>query len=236
MKKMNVLQGDIYGRLTIIEEVEYLKTGRKFRVQCVCGNITEVFLSNMVSGHSLSCGCLSKEVNAKNNRTHGMTKTPEYKSYQCIKDRCHNPNNEHYPEYGGRGIFLADCWLEDFESFLQHIGMKPTGNGRWSVGRIDNDIGYVPGNVRWENTYTQARNRRKSKANSSGNTGVCKRIEKGCVRWVARWYNLEGKLKSKSFSEKMFGESAEEMAIDYRNSMIKWLNENGADYADKHGK
>lgn len=52
--------------------------------------------------------------------------------------------------------------LKGFMSFFCHIGPKPTP--KHTLDRIDNDRGYVPGNVRWEADWkAQLRNRRKTR-------------------------------------------------------------------------
>ena len=60
---------------------------------------------------------------------------------------------------GGRGITVCDEWIASFESFYNHIG-KAISAGH-SVDRINNDLGYQPGNVRWATPSEQNRNRRK---------------------------------------------------------------------------
>lgn len=53
--------------------------------------------------------------------------------------------------------------------------------------------------------------------------------------WRAVWF--DGKVKSKSFSVKTYGEDeAFRLACEYREQIIKELNENGACYTDLHGK
>ena len=55
--------------------------------------------------------------------------------------------------------------------------------------------------------------------------------------FVARWYDLDGKLKGKSFSINKLGrEEAYRMAIEYRSLMIESLNKDGAGYHHQHGK
>ena len=55
--------------------------------------------------------------------------------------------------------------------------------------------------------------------------------------WVAHWYELDGKSKSKRFGVKVYGdENAFILAWEYRKKMIKLLNDNGAGYTDRHGK
>jgi hypothetical protein len=53
---------------------------------------------------------------------------------------------------------MAEEWVNDFAAFAQHVGPDP-GN-KFDIGRIDNDAGYVPGNIRWETRSQNTRNRR----------------------------------------------------------------------------
>jgi len=90
-----------------------------------------------------------------------MNKVKNYKNiaYQCwenMKQRCLNPNNTNYPTYGGRGITVCEEF-KTFSLFLAHIGERPSTNH--SIDRIDNNKGYILGNVRWSNHITQVRNR-----------------------------------------------------------------------------
>jgi hypothetical protein len=73
--------------------------------------------------------------------------------------RCRDLENE---AYGGRGISVAARWSGDggFERFLSDLGPSPSR--RHSLGRIDNDGNYEPGNVRWETPAQQNRNTRRT--------------------------------------------------------------------------
>lgn len=82
----------------------------------------------------------------------------EWRSWYAARARCHRTEDKNWKNYGGRGIHMAAEWFMDFDAFLDYIGPKPTAYH--TIDRIDNDRGYVPGNVRWATAQTQAANRR----------------------------------------------------------------------------
>jgi hypothetical protein len=88
---------------------------------------------------------------------HGKSKTPEYRVWSGMLDRCCNPNNKCYQHYGGRGIKVAPEF-RDFETFLSEVGPRPPGD--YTLDRIDNNGDYAPGNVRWILRGDQNANRR----------------------------------------------------------------------------
>ena len=95
------------------------------------------------------------------NFKHGLSKTPEYRCWQQIKERCLNPKHKAYPDYGGRGITIDPVWVQDFEAFYSFVGNRPTA--KHSLDRIENSRGYEPGNVRWATMKEQNNNRRPPK-------------------------------------------------------------------------
>jgi hypothetical protein len=71
--------------------------------------------------------------------------------------RCHNPNNKDYKNYGGRGIKVCDMWRESFEAFYMMLGPKPSAE--YTIERIDYNKGYEPGNVKWATRQEQVLNK-----------------------------------------------------------------------------
>jgi hypothetical protein len=85
----------------------------------------------------------------------GTDRIPEYAAYHNAKQRCENPNNDRYVDWGGRGIKFL---FASFEQFSAELGHKPTPEHQ--LDRKDNDGNYEPGNVRWATLTVQATNKR----------------------------------------------------------------------------
>lgn len=92
---------------------------------------------------------------------HGMCNTPEYSTWERIKNRCNNPNSADYPDYGGRGIKVCDRWRKSFLAFYSDMGNKPIPN--YSLDRINNNGNYEPSNCRWATIQEQANNKRSNR-------------------------------------------------------------------------
>ncbi len=151
------LVGNVYNRWTVLGFTGGDEGGRsKWWCRCTCGSEKAVDGNNLKSGASKSCGCLLREVITK----HGCWATKEYATWEGIKQRCLNPKSQVYEYYGGRGITICDRW-KNFEYFLADVGKKPEPTKDYSLDRINNEMGYEPGNVRWVIRSTQCQNRRK---------------------------------------------------------------------------
>lgn len=91
----------------------------------------------------------------------GKNKTPEYRSWAKMHDRCYNPKQICYDIYGGRGIVVCSRWRKDYRNFLNDMGRKPSPI--YQIDRINTNGNYEPKNCRWATPKENSNNRRKLK-------------------------------------------------------------------------
>src|SRR5688572_8180614 len=89
---------------------------------------------------------------------HGKTRTAEYRVWDRIKRRCGSPKHSGFKNYGGRGIFVCEEWVNDFARFLADMGLRPSPDH--SIERRDNDGPYAPWNCVWATSAEQDSNKR----------------------------------------------------------------------------
>jgi len=162
--------GARFGKLTVIADAG-TDHDTFWQCRCECGTITKAMATDVVRGHTKSCGCQKRERSAERMRTmrreqptptrHGHAreglKTATYRTWIAMKQRCHDPNSKKYSDYGARGISVTKPWRDSFESFLNDMGERPLG---LTIDRIDNRFGYFMSNCRWATAQQQAQNRR----------------------------------------------------------------------------
>lgn len=129
-------------------------------------------------------------------KTHGMSKSPTYKSWEAMIDRCCNPRSQNFTDYGGRGIGVYAPWRE-FVSFLADMGQRPPAT---TLGRIDNNRGYEPGNVEWQSTAAQAYNKRNTRSFVVGGVAMTSAEARAAGFSVKAAYAREAAKKSKEAS------------------------------------
>lgn len=144
-----------FGRLTVRKVV---RVNNRLVAECVCscGNTKTTHLSSLKRGKTKSCGCLRKERTTENNITHGMSKTPTYRSWVAMWARCTNPARAAFSLYALKGVSVCARW-KSFENFLVDMGERPENT---SLERKDNSKGYSKANCLWADRQTQAWNRR----------------------------------------------------------------------------
>ena len=123
-------------------------------------------------------------------KRYGNELHPLYSRWLSMKQRCENKKHSNYSRYGGRGILISECFklFGDYKEYVSGLdGYDPANK---SIDRIDNNLGYQKGNLRWVTQGVQVANQSTSGKGNNMLIGVnwnkCKN------RWIARVW-LDGK-------------------------------------------
>lgn len=173
------LLGNKYGLLTVIQKSsQNCKSGSMWLCQCECGKETIVARCSLTSGHTKSCGCKRasflkksspslKHGGSSRKKNNGKNYERLYKVWCGMRERCNNPNNRKYSEYGGRGISVCGEWNDYavFREWAYSNGYdENAARGECTIDRINNDKGYSPDNCRWVDSHIQRINQRRNTA------------------------------------------------------------------------
>lgn len=157
--------GKTFGRLKVLNDgplaVIGIKRKRLFYTsicKCKCGEIVTVVNRDLERGDTKSCGCWNIDLNRALKTKHGRARTKEHYIWVAMHQRCNNPKNKGYKNYGGRGIKVCKRWNK-FENFFADKGECPKG---LTLERINNDGDYEPSNCCWDTRKVQAGNKRSS--------------------------------------------------------------------------
>lgn len=137
------------------------KNKEKLRIcECECWKIFHR-ASRFFLKHKRCKDCKSKSLRENPpNKTHGMSKIPEYKVRAEAKARCSNPQKKFFQHYGWRWISMCEERRSSFESFFAHMWPRPSDSH--SIDRIDVNKWYLPWNCRWATPEEQSLNKVKT--------------------------------------------------------------------------
>jgi hypothetical protein len=162
------LTGRVFGKWEVLHFSHSKMVANHLRrywvCECECGQIATVLSYRLTGGKSTMCKPCGQKRGTEGATTHGNARRNQwsatYHSWKAMRSRCLNPNHEHYPDYGGRGITVCDRWrgADCFANFLADMGERPEG---CTLDRIENDLGYFKANCHWATATQQANNQRR---------------------------------------------------------------------------
>lgn len=161
MPKISYNIGDRHGRRTIIATAppRVYKNGARatyVKVRCDCGREDIVRLNVLVDGKANQCVNCSHLLNSHSKDN--ISKQPWYSNWLHMVNRCNNPNNDRFYDYGGRGIKVCEEWNDAwvFGKWAEENGFQKG----LQIDRIDNDGNYEPSNCRLVTPKENMQNRR----------------------------------------------------------------------------
>lgn len=155
--RISDIAGRRFGKLVAVKATRQRRFGCVvWECICDCGNVCFVSNDKLNKGETKSCGC--DNISIKSKRLHEV--------WRGMVQRCENPRNSNYRNYGAKGISVCDEWKHypNFEKWSFENGYNPDApHGECSIDRIDVYGDYCPANCRFVNSKVQNRNRTSNK-------------------------------------------------------------------------
>ena len=130
MKLLN-LEGLKFNRLLVLNRVPNKNSKVRWKCECECGNLLEVYSNDILSNKSQSCGCLVID----KNKTKKIDKHPLHQTWKTMVST-------------SKRLFLDidQDWL-DINLFANDVGERPSQSH--SLFRLDRSKGYTKDNCKW---------------------------------------------------------------------------------------
>lgn len=158
------LVGKTFGKWLVVEAGHTLlmsdgSNASAVKARCECGLEKTIKLSQLKRGETEGCRyCRS------GTKTHGRSKTSEYRTWEAMIRRCYVPHATGYKDYGGRGVTVCDRWNPkrggSFENFYADMGPRPSKDHQLDKDIIDGNLVYGPSTAKWVHRHENAKRKR----------------------------------------------------------------------------
>ena len=169
-----LLIGQIFGSLEVVGVSSNRKNSQiQMFVKCLNHpemGTYEVLKGNLISGNTRGCIKCGIEKGNTGRKSHGLSSTHDYYTFNRIIQSTKNPYNKFYKNYGGRGIDIDPRYDPDYQnqgklsafnnfiSDLKELNLFPIPNGL-TLDRKDNNKGYWKNNLRLLTNEEQQQNK-----------------------------------------------------------------------------
>lgn len=206
------LTGMTFGWLTVLHRDEDQNEKRRIYwiCECKCGKVKSIRGADLKNGKTLSCGCYHELEVSNRVKITGMSHTKIHRIHHEMKQRCNNPNNKAFANYGGRGIRVCDEWNDryGFKAFYEWALTHGYKEGL-SIERKDVNGNYEPSNCMWIESKKQASNKRNNVLISY----------KGITHTLAQWGRITG-LDTRLIKRRMRDNRLDEILGEYSTSEL----------------
>lgn len=148
-RKREDLTGRTFGYLTVIRMCDPTPNGRSYaECECVCGTVKRVLASNLKSGNTKSCGCMTGAMVSEARTKHGDS-LPESRYFDLYKVWASMRRRNHVRKYVDTGKRIGVCpeWESwpSFKAWALSSGYMP---GLY-LARLRKDEPFSPDNCVW---------------------------------------------------------------------------------------
>jgi len=167
---------------------------------CDCGSLS-VKMGNAMLRKTKPLRTCSHACPLGSSITHGMSRSPIYRVWASMVERCTKSNNKKFKDYGGRGIQVCERW-RSFGNFLSDMGRRPTL--KHTLERIDNGKGYEPDNCKWATRRENAFNKRNNRLTvEQADTAIAHELCLNTVRArISRGWGIEAAISTPTKKQK----------------------------------
>lgn len=157
--------GQAFSSWTVLSpDLETLSGALYAKCQCACGREKMVNVVMMERGRSTQCkGCAARQRAARRGQL--VLQGPEdgvlQKRASSMRQRCTNPKDAGYKNYGGRGIEFRFASVKAAVGYIKQALPATTYKGL-DIDREDNSGHYEPGNLRLVTRSANAHNTRRA--------------------------------------------------------------------------